>query len=579
MFLGANLMKLKIQSLFFITAFFISAIFFNSSIANSPKYLEVEKAFTPSLIQDNEKITINFDIAPNYYLYQERFKYQAINSKIAEVDIPLGLEHNDEYMGSSHIYYNNTKLNFTLSETNTFPQIKITYQGCTEGMCYPPTTKTFTLDKITVSQIASPIKNHQAEAKSQIPEKLSLSENDSRSIYNKVKSGNFIVGLFTFFALGILLSLTPCMFPMYPIWSAIILGDRKKSMKTTLLFSFTYVQGMAIAFMLAGLTIASAGAKFHSFLQQPLVLAGFSTLFIILALSMFGLFNLALPSKFINRMQNLSEHQKGGSFIGVFMMGVISAIIASPCTTAPLMGALIFIVQDGNITRGAINLYVMAIGMGTPLFVIGLLGHKCLPKSGNWMNKIKVLCGFLMLAVPLFLMNSFIPTAIMYMLITTLSTACLIYLAIASNIKFGKLLAVLFLFIGIAVSIISFTCTTSTSKTSIFSQINTDSELNKALSLNKIVILDLRADWCRECIHYEETTFKDSKVQAAISDFALLFADVTDANNQAYELMTKYEIKGVPAILIFKDGKLIYQIDGYLNADDFTTTINNAISQ
>jgi thioredoxin:protein disulfide reductase len=569
------MMHILNKNLFIIAVLFFS-IFTNCSFANEGKFLNVDDAFIPTLIQDNDKVTIEFKIAPNYYLYQERFKYKALNSSIKNVDIPEGVEHDDEYMGLSHIYHDNVKLTFLMAETQIFPQIQITFQGCTEGMCYPPTTKTFTIDKIVLSNIEN--NNNLVKQSETLPSKNSK-DNESFSIYKQVKESSTLLGPLLFFVFGLFLSFTPCMFPMYPIWSAIILGDKKRNMKTAFMFSFTYIQGMAITFMMVGFAIAYVGAKFHSLMQQPIVLGSVSILFIILALSMFGLFTFALPSKLVNKLQDVANTQKGGSFIGVFLMGAISAAIASPCTTAPLTGALLFIVQDGDIVNGAINLYLMALGMGTPLFLIGMLGQKLLPKSGNWMNIIKVSCGFLMLGVPLFLLNQFLSAKLLYILSTILIASYISYLVLSTKKRWRVYISTIIM--GIAI-ILSFTVSAksdiSLHANDIFTPINTNKELQNLTKNNDVVILDIYADWCRECIHLNQKTFTNKNVKKLLKQYITVSADVTDVDNPAYEITEKYNITGVPTVLIFKNNKLVYQIDGYLGPTDFIKEINKALN-
>ncbi len=556
----------------------------NVVYAAEKTFLAVDDAFEPTLSQNDNEVTISFKIAKDYYLYQERFSYKAINSTIAKFTIADGIEHDDEYMGLSHIYYNQVDLHFTLQKTDIFPQIELTFQGCTEGMCYPPTTRTFTLDRITEETNPAPTADTTSNTTEAKTNTLPTTANDvaqttpqqgaNDDFYQQTIQGNILLGLLIFFGCGLILSLTPCMYPMYPIWSTVLLGNQEKTVKASLLYSFTYIQGMAGAFMVAGIIIASIGAQFHAFMQQTIVLCCFSVLFIILAFSMLEVFSVTLPNNFVNIMQKISNHQKGGSFVSVFIMGIISAVIASPCTTAPLAAALMYIAHDGNMVKGAMYLYFLGLGMGAPLFIISLVGRSFLPKSGNWMIKVKHLCGFLMLAVPLFLLRNIMPMNVIYTLAGILLVLTLLDLVLVNRLRASNKIPALLgsLFVGIAITTFCFTSETL-KPTSHFTAIQNQQELQQNFAQHKLVLLDLRADWCRECLHYEQTTFQDKEVQKALQNFTTLQADVTTNESPAYSIMNTYQIRGVPAILIFKDGVLVKQINGYLDAEDFLNTI------
>lgn len=566
---------------FIITFFLISCLsLFNFCISSEQNFLSVDEAFKPTLTQNDNEVIITFDIAPNYYLYQEKFKHEPIRSSIAKFEIPNGISHNDEYMGLSHIYYNSVNLKFYLTKTEPFSQIKLTYQGCTEGMCYPPTEKIFSLERITTpyteKETTQKVENENITNSSEnsFISFSSIQTSDSNAIYQKIKNSGFVIGLILFFLFGVLLSMTPCVFPMYPIWSSIILGNHQRTIKTNLIYSFAYIQGIAISYMIAGLCIASLGAKFHTFIQQPIVLGLLSIFFIILALSMFGLFNLTLPTKFVNKLEILSSKQKAGSFIGVFLMGVISAIIASPCTTAPLAGALLFIIQDGNILKGASNLYVLGLGMGTPLIIIGILGQKFLPKNGNWMYLIKILCGLLMLTVPLFLLQSLIPTMILYSLWIILSLIGLLYILWYFKIlnkKYFIIFSTLSLILTFSYIFINYEnfCYKDN-----FIEVKTLSELDKVLQNKEYVILDFRADWCTSCKQLEKETFTNSEVIESFKKYTLLFTDTTNTDSPGLSIAQKYNVQGVPVILVFKNGEIVKQFNGFQEPKNFAETIN-----
>ncbi|MBQ4488947.1 MAG: protein-disulfide reductase DsbD [Ruminobacter sp.] len=566
-------------------------------------YLDADVAFVPTLEQDGNHITIKFTIASDYYLYQERFKVTPVNCRLVDLKIPEGIYHDDEYMGPSHIYFNEVILEATVAETELFPKIAVQFQGCTAGMCYPPVEKKLAIDRLeengdyaaagtysteTTADVSQSKTSDSSSAEDSAPvaEYSGLSEfdsiisagEDSTGIYEKIGK-SFAIGIIAFFVFGIILSLTPCMFPMYPIWSAIILGNKKKNLKTSLIYTVSYILGMATAYMLAGFCIAYAGASFQMFLQKTEVLIAISLIFFILALSMFGLFNVSLPSSWINKLQQINDHQKGGTFIGVFVMGVISAIIASPCTTAPLAGALMFIMKDGDIIRGGLYLFIMGLGMGVPLAIIGILGPKFLPNSGMWMKNIKILCGFILLTVPLYLLRSQLTTGIITAVGILMCGSLMCY--IGSLVIKKQRIAFIITSVLITMAIAGYSLTlTGEHRESFFSEVKNIAELNSVLNSEKIVIMDIRADWCASCIKYEKTTFADKQVADFMKQYKNIYVDISDADAPSKSIIEKYKkaITGVPSILIFKEGKLVYTINGYLDSEKFINRIKKAVN-
>ncbi len=569
-----------------------------SATVEEPHYLDVEDAFIPSLEQNERDISITFRIAEDYYLYLEKFKITPVNCEITDISFPEGIYHEDEYMGPSHVFYKEVTVNLKVQSTAPFPKINVQYQGCTEGMCYPPVVKKIAIDRLTEnvdSDADSPAgpsgtgKDVKDSAETdgdvdRIPgaDFTSLVDvnNDSSSIYRLV-GGNILFGLFAFFCFGVLLSLTPCMFPMYPIWSSIILGRKQKSMKTTAVYTMVYIFGMAIAYMLAGFGIAYAGAQFQMFMQQPAVLIAMSVIFLILAVSMFGLFEMTLPTAWINKLQQINDRQQGGTVTGVFLMGVISAIIASPCTTAPLAGALMFIMKDGNILRGGAYLFIMGLGMGVPLAIIAVLGQKFLPKSGMWMKNIKVICGFIMLTIPLYLLRAYLTPSIITAISILMSGSILCYITLLVLKNRRTLFAMTTMIITAVIAVASLFITTDAKNSDIFEPVENLTQLEDLIKDNKIVIVDIRADWCASCRKYEETTFADKNVVAYMSPFKNVYVDITDPDAETGEIVSRYkkEITGAPTILIFRDHRLISSVNGYLPADAFIKRISWALEK
>jgi thiol:disulfide interchange protein DsbD len=414
-----------------------------------------------------------------------------------------------------------------------------------------------------------------------------------------LKSDSVWLTLVAFFIGGLLLSFTPCVFPMYPILTGIIVGQGNKlSTKRAFALSFAYVQGMAVTYTLLGIVVAIAGAQFQAMFQHPIVLIVLSVLFIFLALSMFGLFNLALPNSWQNKLNQLSSNQKGGSYLGVLVMGAISGLVASPCTTAPLTGALLYISQSGDILLGASALYALSLGMGLPLLVLGSSGGKLLPKAGNWMTVIKNIFGLLLLAVPIFLLERFLPVIIINVLWTVLilATAGYFYTVNQDTKKtfgFGlrSILIFLIFFIGAnkAYQLVYPATNTAMSQQAHlteFEHVKNLTEMNQAIAKanaqGKTVMVDLYADWCVACKEFEEYTFFESNVQKALSNSVLLQVDLTDTGSKdSIELMSTFDIFGLPSILFFDlNANELPQrrVTGFMAAEEFAAHVNKTFA-
>ncbi len=552
--------------------------------AGEPVYLSEDEAFAPELTQDGDAVRITFAIADGYYLYRERFAVDCVNCAIAAVDIPAGTYHEDEYMGPSHVFYGSVGIAVRLASTDPFPKISVRYQGCTEGMCYPPITRKIAIDRIA-GGTASPA-GDASPAPAPAPERApdgggftsfaDLAGGDAGSIY-RAMGDSLVLGVGAFLLFGVLLSLTPCMFPMYPIWSSVILGSRRRSRGTILLYTSVYILGMAAAYMLAGFAIARAGAEFQLFLQRPAVLAVISVFFLVFAISLFGLFEVSLPSAWINRLQRINDRQKGGTVAGVFVMGVISAVVATPCTTAPLAGALMFIMKDGDMLRGGLYLFAMGLGMGAPLVIIALLGERFLPESGMWMKNIKVICGFIMLIVPVYLMRAYLSPGVISALAILMSGSIICYAGYQATGKKG--FAVLAMTVTALIAGASLFLTGESARNALFRPVRDLAELDEVLRGNDVVIVDVRADWCAACVKYEKTTFADERVAGYLAPVATVSVDITDADAPAGAIVAKYRehITGAPTILIFSKSRVAGTITGYLGPEPFLEKIRGAV--
>jgi len=573
-----------------------------SSFSNDDEFLPVDEAFEFNFHQKSDKLTISFNIAEGYYLYRHQFKFTTENAQIIPVTLPDGIDHEDEFFGIQKIFTGQLDFTIDISQASSNASITIRYQGCAEkGLCYPPKKKKVELSHVSNNNDHQNILGALTNTAGSVTEvnndkSSSPSSSEQHQLADMLKQDSLLLTLLAFFAGGLLLSFTPCVFPMYPILTGIIVGQGQGlTTKKAFTLSFFYVQGMAITYTLLGIVVALAGAQFQAVFQHPYVLIALSALFIFLALSMFGIFNLALPSSWQNKLNNISNSQKGGSVSGVVMMGVISGLVASPCTTAPLTGALLYISQTGDVILGASALYALSLGMGLPLLVLGSSGGKILPKAGAWMNIIKNIFGLLLLAVPVFLLERIIPTIATEALwaVLTLTTATYFYVVNQNTQKdfwFGlrSLLIFLVLFIGAnqAYKIIYpaqvAKQVTSQSNAGSFKMVKNLTELQQAVVIanqqGKSVMVDLYADWCIACKEFEHYTFNTPQVQNALNDTVLIQVDLTDTGStSSVELMSKYQVFGLPSILFFDvNGNELSQqrVTGFMDADTFAGHVN-----
>ena len=579
------MMKRILLFLFFIfTALSTQAGLFDKK----PAFLPVDEAFQFSAAKsDNqENVIVNWSIAEGYYLYQEKISVKLNQAETSSFDVPTFSispeDYNDPYFGLMKIFKKPVQAIFKASQPPLKAEdvIEIAYQGCTEGFCYPPEVKEIKVADLPIAQIANTEKtSEKSTALSAQPK----AEQDrlAESLFNSKYA------VFGFFLLGLGLAFTPCVLPMLPLLSAIVIGQNQRpNMWRAFALSFVYVQGMALTYTLLGLIVAAIGLPFQVALQHPYVMIGLSIIFVLLALSMFGVFTLQLPSSLQTKLSLLSQQQKAGAFGGVFLMGMIAGLVASPCTSAPLSGALLYVAQSGDLFTGAITLYLLALGMGVPLILITLFGNKILPKSGMWMETVKKLFGFVMLALPVFLISRILPDEWTPRLWAMLGTAFFIWFAFQMPKNgTGWVFRILFLVAAmISVKPLQTWVWGETSTPSAvenkavshveFKKVKSEAELQQALAENNksLVMLDLYADWCVACKEFEKETFSDPSVQKAFGDMLLLQIDMTKNSEENRALMTKYKVLGLPTILFFnQDGKEIEgsRVNGFMPAVEF----------
>ena len=579
------MMKRILLFLFFIfTALSTQAGLFDKK----PAFLPVDEAFQFSAAksENQENVIVNWSIAEGYYLYQEKISVKLNQEENASFDVATFSispeDYNDPYFGLMKIFKKPVQAIFKASQPPLKAEdvVEIAYQGCTEGFCYPPEVKEIKVADLPIAQVANTEKTSEnSTALSAQPK----AEQDrlAESLFNSKYA------VFGFFLLGLGLAFTPCVLPMLPLLSAIVIGQNQRpNMWRAFALSFVYVQGMALTYTLLGLIVAAIGLPFQVALQHPYVMIGLSIIFVLLALSMFGVFTLQLPSSLQTKLSLLSQQQKAGALGGVFLMGMIAGLVASPCTSAPLSGALLYVAQSGDLFTGAITLYLLALGMGVPLILITLFGNKILPKSGMWMETVKKLFGFVMLALPVFLISRILPDEWTPRLWAMLGTAFFIWFAFQMP-KNGTGWVFRILFLVAAMISVKPLQTWVWGEPSIpsavenkvvshveFKKVKSEAELQQALSENNksLVMLDLYADWCVACKEFEKETFSDPSVLKAFGDMLLLQVDMTKNSEENRALMTKYKVLGLPTILFFsRDGKEIEgsRVNGFIPPVEF----------
>ena len=579
------MMKRILLFLFFIfTTLSTQASLFDKKTA----FLPIDEAFQFSAAksENQENVIVNWSIAEGYYLYQEKISVKLNQEENASFDAPTFSispeDYNDPYFGLMKIFKKPVQAIFKASQSPLKAEdvVEIAYQGCTEGFCYPPEVKEIKVADLPIAQVANTEKiSENSTALSAQPK----AEQDrlAESLFNSKYA------VFGFFLLGLGLAFTPCVLPMLPLLSAIVIGQNQRpNMWRAFALSFVYVQGMALTYTLLGLIVAAIGLPFQVALQHPYVMIGLSIIFVLLALSMFGVFTLQLPSSLQTKLSLLSQQQKAGALGGVFLMGMIAGLVASPCTSAPLSGALLYVAQSGDLFTGAITLYLLALGMGVPLILITLFGNKILPKSGMWMETVKKLFGFVMLALPVFLISRILPDEWTPRLWAMLGTAFFIWFAFQMPKNgTGWVFRILFLVAAmISVKPLQTWVWGETSTPSAvenkavshveFKQVKSEAELQQVLAENNkpLVMLDLYADWCVACKEFEKETFSDPSVQKAFGDMLLLQVDMTKNSEENRALMTKYKVLGLPTILFFnQDGKEIEgsRVNGFMPPIEF----------
>ena len=565
------------------------------NLNNETHPLQVHEAFPLSVVAiDYKTLVINWFIQEDYYLYKDKMSFVADGAKIETINFPEAKLKQDEFFGQVRVYEKPIEILVTLSEIqNDVLTLNIGYQGCwSGGVCYPPQND---LIRISLSGVEA--------AQSQSTELINNEELKAKALFQQGGLALFFGALLA----GLALSWTPCVYPMIPILSGIIIGQKQTpSTIKAFLMSLTFVLSMSLAYGLIGATAGyfGAGINLQAIMQTPWILAVFSLIFIFLAFSMFGFYDIQLPIKFQNKLTQLSNKQTGGEFVGVSIMGFLSALIVGPCVTPFLATALSYVIAGGSAIKGGISLFAMGLGMGIPILIICGWGVNALPKAGPWMNTIKNIFGFLMIAVALYLLDRILNPIASLVLWASLLTIAPIKLGAFSNLtKTNGLWHLLVKAAGLIVLVYGLLLwllvikgggdiqqhiesliygeNIKSSESIQFQIVESENQINLAISetenSNKLLVIKFYADWCVSCNKLERIVFSNSNVVHALQSTLALTADVTANNKDNQQILARFNLVGPPAILFFKDGKeqRSHRIIGEISATDFLKHVNN----
>lgn len=573
--------------------------------------LDPDDAFQISYDSQPGQFKVNWIIAEGHYLYQDKMQVTADDPALAAKPLvtSAGEEKDDPIFNKTlYVYHQFADVTLPYQFSNDGDKdvtFKVKYQGCSEisGICYPPQTKKFTvkISPISAAQAAE-ITTSMGKPAAEI-----VSEQDQMT--NALRSGSTLLTLAIFFGAGLLLAFTPCVFPMIPILSGIIVGQGEDiTTRKAFYLSLVYVLAMALTYTVVGILVGLSGENIQAWFQNPWIIGSFAIIFVGLSFSMFGFYELQMPASIQSKITAMSNSQQGGNIAGVAIMGFLSALIVGPCVTAPLVGALIYIAETGDAVLGGMALFSLSMGMGAPLLVIGASAGKFLPKAGAWMDAVKAVFGVLLLGLAIWLLERVAPVAFTMALWAALIIVSAIYMGAIDSLKEGasgwnklwKGLGILLLIYGIIILLglasgnrnvfqpLKGLATTSSTNVTVehlnFTQIKgvegLNIELAKAKAAGKTVMLDFYADWCVSCKEMEALTFADPAVQKSLEGVVLLQADVTPNDALDTELYKHFGIIGPPSIMFFdanSNERKNYRVVGYMPAEQFSSHVKRAL--
>jgi len=549
------------------TAFLLACVFCFASPVLAQQVLKPEQAFPVTVSYQADNIVISHEIKQGYYLYKDKISYASTsqNIQLSQAELPAGKAHVDEFFGSTEIYRDSmiVKIPVNIVEKDLVGNnfiIEIKLQGCADiGLCYPPQTwqREVFMDQSDLNKV-NPINI--------------TSESEQYRLGNLISDGNIFLVFITFLGLGFLLAFTPCHLPTIPILSGIIIGQSgTTNTLKSLSLSLTYVAGMAITYSTAGVVAAIAGQQIQALFRLPLFLIAMAILFTLLGLGMLGRYNLQMPSALMNKFNSILANQKGGTYIGVLVVGVLSALLVTACVAPPLVATLMVIGESGSVFRGIFALSSLSLGLGIPLILIGISAGKWLPKTGDWLNTVKEVFGFIMFGLAIWILNPFVPFETINILWSMLIIFAGIYFGgiriyqrFATNIERRKIYSgFVIILIGCAMLINQLVGMEKENANqeifadsqSLFTQIMSIEELDQNLRLaigdSRITLLYFTADWCVSCRQLERETFTNAALISLFAEINTVKADVSLNNEKDIALMSKYGIFGPPTMLIF----------------------------
>ena len=576
-----------------------------------PEFLSPEEAFQLSVAPGQSgNLVATFKVAPQYYMYRDKIQFSVISPagvSVTGLSLPPADEKDDPNFGKMFVYHQSFNVGISLAglpaDTKTI-KIAATHQGCSEkGICYPPQDEELEVDMTATP--ASPI--GATDGADQAATTANADTSETGRIQRILQGGNFWIIIASFFGFGLLLSLTPCVFPMIPILSGIIVGRGGNMTKTKgFSLSLAYVLGMATTYALIGIAAGLSGTLISSALQNPWALGAGAAIFVALAMSMFGYYELQMPSFLQSRFTEASNKVQGGRFTGVFVMGAVSALIVGPCVAAPLAGALLYISQTGDVVLGGVSLFSLALGMGVPLLAVGLSAGALLPRAGAWMESVKRFFGVALLAVAIWLISPLLSAVTNMLLWATLLIASAMFLHALEPLpvnakglsRLWKGVGIIMLISGISLLLGALggsrdvlqplsvfqggSAGAAATNTKLnFKYVKNVAELDAAIAAanGKPVMLDFYADWCVSCKEMERFTFSDSRVHARLADVVLLKADVTDNTADDKALLARFKLFGPPGIIFFDPSgqEVAYRVIGFEKADQFLASIDKAL--
>ncbi|MCZ6525106.1 MAG: protein-disulfide reductase DsbD [Gammaproteobacteria bacterium] len=619
-----NIIKALLTLIFITPAFSVAADSFSdrlqnffglsSSVAVDQQLLDPDRAFVMSAVTTGpETIRVYWQIAEGYYLYHDKFSFAVVSDEVSidteAIEIPPGKLKQDPSFGSVEVNVGDVQVDVPLIRQGTAEMpvtLSVAYQGCKEdSICYPPIKKQVPL---VLSMLSRTAEAATLQTVSNPQDSRVMSEQDA--ITQKLQDGGLLLNILAFFGFGLFLSLTPCVFPMIPILSGIIIGQGEKiTSPQAFLLSLIFVLAMAIMYALLGVIAGSFQLNLQAASQNIWAITGFSLVFVALALSMFGFYELQLPAAIQTRLMSLSDNQQAGTLYGSAVMGAVSAIIVGPCVAPPLAGALLYISQTGNALFGGLALFFMGLGFGVPLLIIGSSAGSLLPRAGAWMDVIKRFFGVIMLGVAIWFMGRVLPGTIILMLTALLLIVSAIFMGALDRMETGrgwtrlwKGLGLGMLVYGIVLIIgaasggqdifkplqglvravaVQDQVPAELSFKTIKSVEDLNNELSEASTAGKAVMFYFYADWCIVCKEMERYTFPDPGVHTALKNVVLLKADVTSNDDNDVALIRKFELYGPPAIIFFNknaEERKPYRLVGFVAADKFIAHIKEAIN-